>query len=129
MADIFDQFTQILDILQAILKHKSITYLMLTGSTPVDVRQTLVDEFTEDESIPVFLLSTKAGGEHLLILCLPALTNIARNGNQSYCCVGCYHVCFFICLYPDAVSMSRCLGSIRISTRTTIDKRRTAPIE
>ncbi len=35
---------------------------MLTGSTPVDVRQTLVDEFTEDESIPVFLLSTKAGG-------------------------------------------------------------------
>lgn len=59
---IFSQFTQILDILQAILKHKSITYLMLTGSTPVDVRQTLVDEFTEDESIPVFLLSTKAGG-------------------------------------------------------------------
>jgi len=59
---IFSQFTQILDILQAILKHRSITYLMLTGSTPVDVRQTLVDEFTEDQSIPVFLLSTKAGG-------------------------------------------------------------------
>jgi hypothetical protein len=35
---------------------------MLTGSTPVDVRQSLVDEFTEDESIPIFLLSTKAGG-------------------------------------------------------------------
>ncbi|RDB24951.1 ATP-dependent helicase fft2 [Hypsizygus marmoreus] len=59
---IFSQFTQILDILQAILKHNSISYLMLTGSTPVDVRQTLVDEFTDDESIPVFLLSTKAGG-------------------------------------------------------------------
>lgn len=28
----------------------------------MDVRQSLVDEFTEDESIPVFLLSTKAGG-------------------------------------------------------------------
>jgi SWI/SNF-related matrix-associated actin-dependent regulator 1 of chromatin subfamily A len=28
----------------------------------VDVRQTLVDEFTEDTSIHVFLLSTKAGG-------------------------------------------------------------------
>jgi len=26
------------------------------------VRQSLVDEFTEDDSIPVFLLSTKAGG-------------------------------------------------------------------
>ncbi|KAH7910603.1 SNF2 family N-terminal domain-containing protein [Hygrophoropsis aurantiaca] len=58
---IFSQFTQILDILQAILKQKSIKYLLLTGSTTVDVRQTLVDEFTEDESIPVFLLSTKAG--------------------------------------------------------------------
>ncbi|KAH7927144.1 hypothetical protein BV22DRAFT_1193850 [Leucogyrophana mollusca] len=59
---IFSQFTQILDILQAILKQKSIKYLLLTGSTAVDVRQTLVDEFTEDDSIPVFLLSTKAGG-------------------------------------------------------------------
>jgi SWI/SNF-related matrix-associated actin-dependent regulator of chromatin subfamily A containing DEAD/H box 1 len=36
--------------------------LLLTGSTPVDVRQALVDEFTEDETIPIFLLSTKAGG-------------------------------------------------------------------
>ncbi|KAF8444561.1 SNF2 family N-terminal domain-containing protein [Boletus edulis BED1] len=59
---IFSQFTQILDILQAVLKQKSIRYLLLTGSTAVDVRQSLVDEFTEDESIPVFLLSTKAGG-------------------------------------------------------------------
>lgn len=57
------QFTQILDILQAILKQKKYKYLLLTGSTPVDVRQTLVDEFTEDESISVFLLSTKAGGK------------------------------------------------------------------
>ncbi|OAX43317.1 hypothetical protein K503DRAFT_789609 [Rhizopogon vinicolor AM-OR11-026] len=59
---IFSQFTQILDILQAVLKLKKIKYLILTGSTAVDVRQTLVDEFTEDASIPVFLLSTKAGG-------------------------------------------------------------------
>ena len=57
------KFTQILDILQAVLKYKQIQHLVLTGSTPVDVRQTLVDEFTEDDSIPVFLLSTKAGGK------------------------------------------------------------------
>jgi SWI/SNF-related matrix-associated actin-dependent regulator of chromatin subfamily A containing DEAD/H box 1 len=56
------QFTQILDILQSILKQKDIKFLVLTGTTLVDVRQSLVDEFTEDESIPVFLLSTKAGG-------------------------------------------------------------------
>ena len=56
------KFTQILDILQAVLRLNDIKFLVLTGSTPVDIRQTLVDEFTEDETIPVFLLSTKAGG-------------------------------------------------------------------
>ncbi|KAF8521260.1 SNF2 family N-terminal domain-containing protein [Hysterangium stoloniferum] len=59
---IFSQFTQILDILQAILKHRKTRFLLLTGATPVDIRQSLVDEFNEDETIPVFLLSTKAGG-------------------------------------------------------------------
>ncbi|PPQ63979.1 hypothetical protein CVT24_009408, partial [Panaeolus cyanescens] len=59
---IFSQFTQVLDILQAIFNINKRKFLVLTGSTPVDVRQTLVDEFTEDQSIPIFLLSTKAGG-------------------------------------------------------------------
>jgi len=59
---IFSQFTQVLDILQAILKQKEIRYLLLTGSTAVDVRQSLVDEFSETDAISVFLLSTKAGG-------------------------------------------------------------------
>ncbi|GJE95475.1 ATP-dependent helicase [Phanerochaete sordida] len=59
---IFSQFTQILDILQRVLEHQKVKFVVLTGSTPVDARQSLVDEFTEDESIQVFLLSTKAGG-------------------------------------------------------------------
>jgi len=59
---IFSQFTQILNILEAIFKNMSTNYLVLTGSTAVDERQGLVDEFNEDESIPVFLLSTRAGG-------------------------------------------------------------------
>lgn len=59
----FSQFTQILDILKAVLDQRDINYLILTGSTPVDVRQSLVDQFTkEDMKLPVFLLSTKAGG-------------------------------------------------------------------
>lgn len=53
---------QNLDILTAILDHEQTKHLILTGQTPVDQRQALCDEFTEDESIPVFLLSTKAGG-------------------------------------------------------------------
>ncbi|KAF7973709.1 hypothetical protein HWV62_14392 [Athelia sp. TMB] len=61
---VFSQFTQILDIVKAVLKKQDINYLILTGSTPVDVRQSLVDQFSQDESmsLPVFLLSTKAGG-------------------------------------------------------------------
>lgn len=51
-----------LDILQNVLKIQGMKFLVLTGSTPVDVRQTLVDEFGEDDSLDVFLLSTKAGG-------------------------------------------------------------------
>jgi len=66
----FAQFTQILDILQAILKQRDVNYLLLTGSTAVDIRQSLVDEFTDDESILVFLLSTKAGGMGINCSCL-----------------------------------------------------------
>ena len=61
------QFTQILDILQLVLKLMDFKFLVLTGSTPLDVRQMLVDEFAEDQSIPVFLLSTKAGGNPMLL--------------------------------------------------------------
>ncbi|EJU04472.1 hypothetical protein DACRYDRAFT_20994 [Dacryopinax primogenitus] len=59
---VFSQFVQVLDILQHVLDKEGIRYLVLTGSTAVDVRQSLVDEFSEEEDIPVFLLSTKAGG-------------------------------------------------------------------
>lgn len=37
-------------------------YHRLDGQTPVPDRQALIDEFTEDSSIFVFLLSTRAGG-------------------------------------------------------------------
>ncbi len=56
------QLTQILDILGTALDQQGIKWIRLDGSTRVDERQQLVDEFTEDESIKVFLLSTRAGG-------------------------------------------------------------------
>ena len=34
----------------------------LDGSTPVQERQTLIDQFNEDPDIFIFILSTKAGG-------------------------------------------------------------------
>jgi SWI/SNF-related matrix-associated actin-dependent regulator 1 of chromatin subfamily A len=58
----YHQFTQMLDILQVILTHLNIQNIRLDGSTKVDERQSLVDEFTNNNKIKVFLLSTKAGG-------------------------------------------------------------------
>lgn len=43
------------------LEHEGYKYLLLTGSTAVDERQGLVDDFNEDDDYKVFLLSTKAG--------------------------------------------------------------------
>ncbi|KAK4687252.1 hypothetical protein P7C73_g2865, partial [Tremellales sp. Uapishka_1] len=59
---LFSQFTMILDILQVVLDYLNVKWIRLDGGTRTDERQTLVDEFNEDEEITVFLLSTKAGG-------------------------------------------------------------------
>ena len=60
---VFSQFTKTLGWLRQDLETEGITYCYLDGSTRN--RQALVDRFNEDESIPVFLLSLKAGGTGL----------------------------------------------------------------
>lgn len=65
---IFSQWTMILDLLEAFLESIDMNYLRLDGSTPVRERQEMIDEFSapaphgELHPIPIFLLSTKAGG-------------------------------------------------------------------
>ena len=59
---IFSLFTQMLDILEKVLTISNMKFLRLDGQTSVDTRQDLIDKFYDDETIPVFLLSTKAGG-------------------------------------------------------------------
>ncbi|GAB1860915.1 Swi snf-related matrix-associated actin-dependent regulator [Camponotus japonicus] len=59
---IFSQFTMILDILEEYLTIRGHTFLRLDGSTPVTERQTLINEYTQDQNIFIFLLSTRAGG-------------------------------------------------------------------
>lgn len=59
---VFSLFTQMLDILEKVFSYCNITFLRLDGLTSVDTRQDIIDRFYEDETIPVFLLSTKAGG-------------------------------------------------------------------
>jgi len=59
---IFSQWTMCLDLLGCLLDTIGFTYLRLDGSTTISERQELIDRFNNDGSIPVFLLSTRAGG-------------------------------------------------------------------
>ncbi|KAJ2833206.1 DNA-dependent ATPase fun30 [Coemansia furcata] len=60
---LFSQFTSLLNILEVVFRLWNIEYCRLDGSTKVDERQAMIDEFNRDgNQLPVFLLSTKAGG-------------------------------------------------------------------
>lgn len=66
---IFSQFTTMMDILEAVFETLSIKFMRLDGSTPMASRQDMIDQFTNDSSIPVFMLSTKAGGAGINLAC------------------------------------------------------------
>lgn len=60
MLDILEKFVSNLSLLNNESKH--FTYLRMDGSTAISQRQNLVDEFNNDPSLHVFLLTTKVGG-------------------------------------------------------------------
>merc|ERR1712156_1103086 len=59
---IFTQFVMVLDIMEQYLRIRGHKYLRLDGSTPVQERQAMIDQFNNDDSIFIFILSTRAGG-------------------------------------------------------------------
>ncbi|CAK8682720.1 SWI/SNF-related matrix-associated actin-dependent regulator of chromatin subfamily A containing DEAD/H box 1-like [Clavelina lepadiformis] len=59
---IFSQFTMLMDIIAVYLKQHDHKFLRLDGQTPVSDRLNLIDNFNNDPTCFVFLLSTKAGG-------------------------------------------------------------------
>jgi len=59
---IFSQYVILLNVLEVYLKIRKYRYLRLDGSTAVSIRQDLINQYTEDKSIFIFLLSTRAGG-------------------------------------------------------------------
>ena len=60
---VFSQFVQVLKLLKAELDASSLPFCYLDGSS--NDRMAQVDRFQEDESVPVFLISLKAGGAGL----------------------------------------------------------------
>ncbi|XP_046621833.1 SWI/SNF-related matrix-associated actin-dependent regulator of chromatin subfamily A containing DEAD/H box 1 homolog [Neodiprion virginianus] len=59
---IFSQFTSMLNIIEDYLAIRGHKFTRLDGQTPVPERQFLIDEFTQNPDIFIFLLSTRAGG-------------------------------------------------------------------
>jgi len=59
---IFSVWTSCLDLLGCLMERLGLAHMRMQGSTPVDERQSLIDMFNRDASIPVFLLSTTACG-------------------------------------------------------------------
>ena len=65
---LFSSYTSMFDIIEKELKERNIQYFKLTGSTKVDERIELVDEFNHNKNISVFLISLKAGGTGLNLI-------------------------------------------------------------
>ena len=62
---LFSGYTSMFELIEKELNENGITYFKLTGSTKVDERIRMVDEFNENKDIKVFLISLKAGGTGL----------------------------------------------------------------
>lgn len=59
---LFSYSVRMLDILEKFLIRKGYCFSRLDGSTPMSLRQSLVDDFNRSPSKQVFLISTRAGG-------------------------------------------------------------------
>ena len=64
---VFSQFTSMLALIREALSARGIPYLYLDGSVSAEDRKAGVQQFQEDESMRVFLISLKAGGVGLTL--------------------------------------------------------------
>lgn len=59
---VFSQMTRCLDLIADYLQFREYPYERIDGTVRGDIRQASIDRFTEDASVFVFLLCTRAGG-------------------------------------------------------------------
>ncbi len=62
---LFSGYTSMFEFIEKELKEREIPYFKLTGSTKVEERIELVEEFNQNPEIKIFLISLKAGGTGL----------------------------------------------------------------
>ena len=62
---LFSSYTSMFEIIEKELNKSKINYFKLVGNTPISQRIEMVDEFNNDDSVKVFLISLKAGGTGL----------------------------------------------------------------
>lgn len=80
---LFSYSVRMLDILEKFLIRKGYCFSRLDGSTPSNVRQSLVDEFNSSPSKQVFLISTRAGGLGLNLVSANRVVIFDPNWNPS----------------------------------------------
>ncbi|KAM0720392.1 hypothetical protein Q7P37_004528 [Cladosporium fusiforme] len=82
---VFSYSVRLLDMLTMLFKMTtSYNSTSLSGRTPVDERQSLVDDFNSNPSAFVFLISTKAGGLGLNITSANKVVIVDPNWNPAY---------------------------------------------
>ena len=59
---LFSHSTKLLNIIETYVQSKGHCYCRLDGSTRMDTRQKMVNDFNRDPSQFLFLISTRAGG-------------------------------------------------------------------
>lgn len=59
---LFSQSKYLLDIMESFTQDQNYTYLRMDGTTPISSRQILINRYNEDNSIYLFLLTTRVGG-------------------------------------------------------------------
>lgn len=59
---LFTQSRQMLRIFSTYLSENKYTFLSMDGTTPINTRHTLIDQFNKDEDTFLFLLTTRVGG-------------------------------------------------------------------
>ncbi|KAJ8764705.1 hypothetical protein K2173_007794 [Erythroxylum novogranatense] len=81
---LFSYSVRMLDILEKFLIRKGYSFARLDGSTPTNLRQSMVDDFNSSPSKQVFLISTRAGGLGLNLVSANRVVIFDPNWNPAH---------------------------------------------